>query len=403
MFIGDLPFIRYNYSPDEAAFLELSGNKTITYRTIYERVRKLSSILFRKFKLLKGDRVCVISENSVEYFEILFAVLKLGGILVPINPKEIKNDLILRLKDFTPRIIFYSNVSDETEEILKNIPHAIQLINIRKTDALNSEYENLINKADSDRIEDAVSSLKDPAAILYRNDGNEGYSGSIISHGMILWNSINTIMNYELTKSDCAPILFPMNHIIGFSGFAIPLFHTGGRSIILGYENDEKTIKSGFLNFSTFIYIDSHQFMKISKMISDLDINSIRFFIIYGSFIPEGIYSVFKDKGIPVKKGYFLNEAGPNVFYIKENDCEKNTIGIPAFHMKAMVNDHELSALEGEKGELFLQGHSIFSGYWNNPKATKAAFVNGWLKTGDIVEIINNQFYLVEEKNSLAR
>ena len=56
----------------------------------------------------------------------------------------------------------------------------------------------------------------------------------------------------------------------------------------------------------------------------------------------------------------------------------------------------------GEKGEIVVKGENVMKGYWENDKATKEILKNGWLHTGDLVRMDENQYiYIVDRKKEL--
>jgi long-subunit acyl-CoA synthetase (AMP-forming) len=59
-----------------------------------------------------------------------------------------------------------------------------------------------------------------------------------------------------------------------------------------------------------------------------------------------------------------------------------------------IVREDGSEAGVNESGELYLQGGNIAMGYWNNEKANKETFVNGWLRTGDRFRVDNTGAFL---------
>ena len=56
--------------------------------------------------------------------------------------------------------------------------------------------------------------------------------------------------------------------------------------------------------------------------------------------------------------------------------------------------NHELQPVaDGETGEMYLRGPNIFAGYWRREEATRAAFVDGYFRTGDLAERSADGYY----------
>src|SRR3712207_3716544 len=82
----------YGPSPETEAVAVVHGDRVLTYRELEDRAERLAAGL-ASAGLRKGDRVCVLMHNRIEWLEIFFALARLGGVLVPANhlltPREI--------------------------------------------------------------------------------------------------------------------------------------------------------------------------------------------------------------------------------------------------------------------------------------------------------------------------
>ena len=81
------------------------------------------------------------------------------------------------------------------------------------------------------------------------------------------------------------------------------------------------------------------------------------------------------------------------------------TVGIPlpGIDIRIVDTDNPKQALApGEIGEMVIKGPNVLGEYWNNPEETAAAFVDGWLLTGDIGYMDDDgYFYLVDRKKDM--
>src|SRR5260370_39097121 len=79
--------------------------------------------------------------------------------------------------------------------------------------------------------------------------------------------------------------------------------------------------------------------------------------------------------GIPIMEGYGLTETSPTISVNKRGAFKIGTVGKPYASLQIKL---------AEDGEILVKGPTIFKGYWNMSEETRAAFVDGWFKTGDI-------------------
>lgn len=64
-----------------------------------------------------------------------------------------------------------------------------------------------------------------------------------------------------------------------------------------------------------------------------------------------------------------------------------------------LVDDEGNDVEPGEPGESWIKGPVVTKGYHNNPEANKIAFsADGWFKSGDILRVENDQFFVVDRK-----
>ncbi|MES2936716.1 MAG: long-chain fatty acid--CoA ligase [Pseudomonadota bacterium] len=94
--------------------------------------------------------------------------------------------------------------------------------------------------------------------------------------------------------------------------------------------------------------------------------------------IPQDIVRFFRVLGVPLVEVYGLTETSGMVTGQRGDHVRIGTVGPPTLGVEAR---------QGEQGELLLRGEMVFSGYYKNPEASAAALRDGWLHTGDVVEL----------------
>jgi acyl-CoA synthetase (AMP-forming)/AMP-acid ligase II len=107
--------------------------------------------------------------------------------------------------------------------------------------------------------------------------------------------------------------------------------------------------------------------------------------------------------GAPVGQGYGMTEMSPVSHITPDDEAGTNpgAIGLLAPNTEARIVDPETGedAQPGERGELWCRGPQIMRGYLNNPTATRNCLdEDGWLRTGDIVEVDEDGWFMVVDR-----
>lgn len=132
------------------------------------------------------------------------------------------------------------------------------------------------------------------------------------------------------------------------------------------------------------------------KKIRDGFGGKLEFFIGGGALLDTELQRFFYAIGIPVCQGYGLTEASPVI--------SSNTPDIVKFGTSGrLVNDLKLKILnedgnemqKGQKGEIVVKGDNVMLGYWNNPESTAETIKDGWLHTGDMGYMDEDNFLVV--------
>ncbi|RXK51364.1 AMP-dependent synthetase/ligase [Halorientalis pallida] len=131
---------------------------------------------------------------------------------------------------------------------------------------------------------------------------------------------------------------------------------------------------------------------------------NVDFFVSGGGSLSKDLADLFKGMGIPIFEGYGLTEAAPVVSTNPPEILETGTLGppLPDIDIKideSQVADDQFEEVEGEVGELLIKGPNITEGYWEMPEKTEEAFTaDGWFKTGDIVERIEDDYLIYHDR-----
>ncbi|MEX0723423.1 MAG: long-chain fatty acid--CoA ligase [Gracilimonas sp.] len=394
MYFNDWLSKRKELTPDKEAIIDLVSGKRLDYKTLNIRAENLASTLQNEYKLSAGDRVCVVAKNCLETVDLFFACGKLGVILVPLNfrlPAPAIQDLV---ENCRPSLFVFG---DEYEEMAKSLES--ETLPILPLHSVKNSVQQFIET--NQPKPDIHSAEEEETAMILYTSGTTGKSkGAMISWKQINWNSINTEIGLGITDKDTSIVNTPFYHTGGWHVLLMPLLHHGGK-VVLQPEFDPAQTNELIEQENITILFGIPTMLKMmmdQPNFESTDVSSLRFTICGGEACPIPVIQKYKERGIPIRQGYGLTEAGPNCYSLPGEDAirKQGSVGFPNFHIAVkIVDDNGKEVPHGEVGELWMKGPHVFSGYWNNKKATQQTLENGWVKTGDLFKCDEDGYYYI--------
>ncbi len=125
---------------------------------------------------------------------------------------------------------------------------------------------------------------------------------------------------------------------------------------------------------------------------------SLQFFVGGGALLDSELQRFFYAIGIPMFQGYGLSEATP-VISTNANRPKEHRFGSSGMLVQPLqiriLDDEGRELPTGEKGEIVIKGENVMAGYWKNPTATADTVRDGWLHTGDMGYMTEDNFLYV--------
>ncbi len=131
-----------------------------------------------------------------------------------------------------------------------------------------------------------------------------------------------------------------------------------------------------------------------NKLKKTIGIENGKAFPVGGAALDAKLAVFFRSMGIPIFHGYGLTETTATVTCYPHKGYEIGTVGSPLDSLEVKI---------GDDNEIMVKGATVFSGYYNKPEATAAAFEDGWFKTGDAGKILNGQIIMLERIKDLFK
>jgi fatty-acyl-CoA synthase len=360
------------------------GDTSITYTELRDRVDVLAATMCAT-GITKGDRVAYLGPNNPAYLELLFACGRLGAIFVPVNFRLTATEIDHVLTDSGANLLVHTPEFPVT------------------TDIRTLRTDNMVSLTGEALVEDVPIALDDPCLIMYTSGSTGRPKGAVLTHGNLTWNSINVLVEMDLTGEERTLVTAPMFHIAALSMSCLPILLKGGTVILCEKFDPAVTLATIERERVTFMFGVPTMFNAISahENFATTDLSSVRRFISGGAAAQEETLQRFLRRGVNITQGYGLTETAPGALTqdIAHTFSKLGSVGVPSFFTDIRIvdpDDNDLPA--GERGEIVISGPNVTPGYWQRPQATADAIRDGWLHTGDVGRRDEDGYYYLVDR-----
>ncbi len=424
---GKRPFLKW-LKPDK---------RTYNWEDITQRIYKLTTKI--KTLINEGDRCLILSENRPYWLMTDISIMNAGGISVPIFTTYSANDYEYILNDCKPSLIFVSN-QDQFNKIKKFINDDVKkIISYEKIDTESLLIEEILDEDVNEKIINNNLKRNMPACIIYTSGTSGNPKGVVLSHGGILSNcegAVELLENLTKKKDPIFLTWLPLSHsyehtvqfiqiIVGAKVFyaesleklisnmgiakptimtAVPRFYQNlYTKINMNFEKQSGLKK--YLIYKTLILgkklLKKEKLSFIEKILNFLCEKLVRkkirgqfggnlqAFVSGGGALDQNIGEFLNAAGLPTLQGYGLTEASPVVSCNLPDLVKVETVGPPFRTNKVKI---------AEDGEILIKGENVMLGYLNLKEETEKVIKDGWLHTGDIGEIDNNNYLKITDR-----
>lgn len=345
---------------------------TFTFGDI-DRRSDCMAALFRARGLSLGDRLCVYLPNRIELIDIYLACVKLGVIFVPINILYREREIAHILRDAEPKALIAA------EQIEASVP-------LWPLDQLDLP-------ADAERP--AVPLTGDAAAAIVYTSGTTGTSkGAILTHNNFAANAMNLNGCWQISAADRFLLALPLFHVHAL-GNGLHCWLTSGCRMRLLDRFEHAKAAAEFLDFRPTLFFGVPTiYVRLLDMPDDAarEIGAfMRLFVSGSAPLSAQVFEEFRAKfGHAILERYGMSETLMNTSNPYAGERRPGTVGLPLPGVSARIVD----------GEVQLRGPNIFAGYWRREDASRAAFDDGWFKTGDMAERSPDGYYTLLGRKS---
>ena len=359
------------------------GPATLTFGEIDERANRMARALAAR-GLAAGDRLAVYLANRLEFLDLFLAAVRLGVIFTPINILYRDREIAHIIADAAAALV----VADQPD--LSVFPSGTPVVAL--ADLLSEAAQ-----APADRVRVMLDG-DDPATIIYTSGTTGRSKGAVLSHNNLLANTAAILSAWRITSADRYLAVLPLFHVHGLANGVCAWLASGCRMrLVRRFERDGAAAL-----FETFQPTLLFAVPTIYVRLLDLDAatarrigSGMRLFVSGSAPLPATVLEAFRDRfGHTILERYGMSETLMLISNPYAGERRAGTVGLPLPGVSVrLVDTNGREIAGGESGEVLVRGSNVFAGYWRDVEATRAAFLDGWFRTGDIALRSDDGYY----------
>jgi acyl-CoA synthetase (AMP-forming)/AMP-acid ligase II len=384
---------------------------TVTYEEFLADVEGLATAMQNVLGVKKGDRVALMLGNDYAFPLTFFATITIGAVAVPINTRLVAKEIAYILKNSSARVAFVDPANWRECSRARGSANALEHAVLTQPIAESSRcllLDDLLRQS-TDELSPVEVIEDDLAAIFYTSDTTGNPLGAMCTHRNFVSNAINTHTAVGSNPDGRGLICVPLCHPTACHSQMISTVYLGATAVILRRFNAAETLQAvEMAKVTTLVGVPTIYWLLLAQMkLQDYDLSSLRN-IMYGGApaSPELVRNLREAfPSVRLGNGYGLSESSALATFLPdEYAMEKpDSVGppVPTVEIR-VVGEDGANLTPGRIGEVLLKGPNIVDGYWREPEATKATFVDGWCHTGDLGRIDGEGFlYIVDRKKDM--
>ena len=399
----------------------------LTFAGLKAQVDALAGYLQQDCGVRRGDRVLLYMQNSPQFVVAYYAILRADAVVVPVNPMNLTEELRHYLSDSGAALAICGHELLPRIVPLLSTPGLARIIHARYADYIDAatdlplpDFFGLPAPASAPgvvawaealaagRAPGAHLALPDDLACMPYTSGTTGNpKGCMHTHRTLMATTALAGVWSRGSPDDVTLAVVPFFHITGMQMLMNGSIYLGAGMVVMTRWDREVALT----------LIQRHQvtsWINIPTMVIDLfaspnlradSLKSLRGITGGGAAMPEAVAKrLFDLTGLEFCEGYGLTETAAPTHINHPSRPKRQCLGIPTCNTDARIIDpgtlQELGV--GETGEIISSGPQVFTGYWNNPEATRAAFIQHdgkrFFRTGDLGRYDEDGYFFMVDR-----
>jgi long-chain acyl-CoA synthetase len=382
------------HARDRANAIALTmGGRDMTFGELDRRSNQVANAL-RAAGVGHGDRVAFVDKNGLEWFEVTFALAKLGAVNVSVNWRLAPLEMAQIINHAGARVVIVGpEFVEHIEKVEGDLVHVQAIVAL----ASHPRWQRYSELAHGHRTEDpGVVSAGDDVAFQLYTSGTTGLpKGVMLTNDNFFKGVLGIVDQWRFTTDSVNLAMMPLFHIAG-AGWSMVGLHQGCRTVVLREVDPAEILRviPQHRVTNAFMVPAVIQFLLMTPGVETTDLSSLRALVYGASPITDKVLvRALEMFGCEFIQVYGLTETTGAITQLDGVDHDPasrpellRSCGKPYPWVEVRIVDTRTGddMPVGEVGELWTRSHQNMTGYWNDEAVTQAALTpDGWFRTGD--------------------
>lgn len=400
--------LKYTKQHPDKAFLHQPVNRELkitTWKEAETQARQVATGL-QSLGLAKGDKVAILAKNSAEWFMTDWAIMMAGMISVPIYATASEKTISYILEHSESKAVFVGKLDDKaaaTTALSGDLP--VIAYPYDTVPAAHQWADWVKNMEPMEHI--YAPTLDETMSIVYTSGSTGNPKGVVLTYRNFASASDTHNKTFQVTGDDRLISYLPLAHITergviegpglygGASFYFVESLDTFVEDLKVAQPTLFVSVPRLWTRFQTGVF-EKMPAEKLTKLLKipllgklvarkirkGLGIDSARLYGSGSAPISPSILQWYRTIGIDICEGWGMSETtGLSCSNMPFDASLIGTIGRPSACVEMKLSD---------QGEILIRGEAVFKQYFKNPEATEESFTDGWFRTGDKAQLLNN-------------
>ena len=398
--------------PDREAVVD--GTLRLSYEEFFNRCDKWSAVL-QALGVGQGDRVAVISPNTLPHLESYYAVPQIGAVTVPINFRLTPADFAYILRHSGACIVcVHPDYVGAIEQIRAEVPAVRHFVVLEGSRDGWLSYEEAVAAAKPEFASVTIQET-DMISLNYTSGTTANPKGVMVTHRNTAMNIMGHLMHTQITSADRYLWVLPMFHANGWC-FTWTITAVGAKHVCLRKADPVSIFEAIVREGITLLCAAPTILIGIANAPEELRKSAPRGVRVFTAGAPPAAATIERiegELGWEIVHVYGLTEVSP-IVTISESRPEHALLdSATRARLKArqgveylgnaevrVVGDdgNEVTPDGSALGEIIIRGNAVMAGYYNDPDATAKAIRDGWFYTGDAAVVHSDGYIEIRDR-----